>query len=167
MVRDEILKALEKATGFKDIRLDLQEKEAFGDYSTNIAFGNKKPREFALGLVKKLQEDNSLMDITEKIEVAGGGFINFWIKKNYLLKNLDLFASEKLDFYSNLKIMVEFAHPNTHKLFHIGHLRNITTGEAMLRILERCGAGVIRVNYQGDVGLHIAKALYGVQKLGF
>ncbi len=59
--------------------------------------------------------------------------------------------------------MVEFAHPNTHKLFHIGHLRNISTGEAMVRILEAVGNKIIRTNYEGDVGLHIAKCLYGVK----
>jgi len=59
-------------------------------------------------------------------------------------------------------ILVEFAHPNTHKAFHIGHLRNITTGEAMVRLLESQGNHVVRVNYQGDVGMHIAKALYAL-----
>ncbi|HUD19773.1 MAG TPA: arginine--tRNA ligase [Patescibacteria group bacterium] len=59
-------------------------------------------------------------------------------------------------------IMVEFAHPNTHKAFHIGHLRNITTGESIVRLLESQGNRVIRANYQGDVGMHIAKALYAL-----
>lgn len=61
-----------------------------------------------------------------------------------------------------LSIMVEFAHPNTHKAFHIGHLRNIATGESIIRLLESQGNRVIRVNYQGDVGMHIAKCLYGM-----
>ena len=64
-----------------------------------------------------------------------------------------------------LRIMVEFAHPNTHKAFHIGHLRNITTGESIIRLLESQGHDVIRVNYQGDVGMHIAKAMYALLKL--
>jgi len=59
-------------------------------------------------------------------------------------------------------IMVEFAHPNTHKAFHIGHLRNITTGESIVRLLESQGNRVVRANYQGDVGMHIAKALYAL-----
>lgn len=58
--------------------------------------------------------------------------------------------------------MVEFAHPNTHKAFHIGHLRNITTGESIVRLLESQGHKVMRANYQGDVGMHIAKALYAL-----
>jgi len=61
--------------------------------------------------------------------------------------------------------MVEFAHPNTHKTFHIGHLRNIFTGEAVSRILANSGFEVIRANYQGDIGLHIAKCLWGISRL--
>ena len=53
--------------------------------------------------------------------------------------------------------MVEFAHPNTLKLVHIGHMRNLSTGEAVVRLLEATGNKVVRSNYQGDVGLHIAK----------
>lgn len=64
-------------------------------------------------------------------------------------------------------IIVEFAHPNTHKAFHIGHLRNITTGECMVRLFESQGHTVIRANYQGDVGLHIAKCLYGILNFQF
>jgi len=60
------------------------------------------------------------------------------------------------------RILVEYAHPNTHKAFHIGHLRNITTGECIARILTAVGNDVVRVNYQGDVGMHIGKALYGI-----
>ena len=63
------------------------------------------------------------------------------------------------------RIMVEFAHPNTHKSFHIGHLRNITTGESIVRLMESQGFEVIRANYQGDVGMHIAKALYALLQI--
>ncbi len=58
--------------------------------------------------------------------------------------------------------MVEYAQPNTHKLFHIGHLRNITSGETIVRIFQVLGNKVIRTNYQGDVGLHIAKCLWAI-----
>ena len=60
------------------------------------------------------------------------------------------------------RIMVEFADPNPFKEFHIGHLRNITLGESYCRLLEAAGHDVRRVNYQGDVGMHVAKALYGL-----
>lgn len=64
-----------------------------------------------------------------------------------------------------IRIMVEYAHPNTHKQFHIGHLRNIILAESLIRLLETLGMKIIRVNYQGDVGMHIAKCLYGIIKI--
>ena len=60
--------------------------------------------------------------------------------------------------------MVEFAHPNTHKAFHIGHLRNICLGESLVRIIDSQGTKAFRANYQGDVGLHVAKCLWAIQK---
>ena len=59
-------------------------------------------------------------------------------------------------------MMVEFFHANTHKAVHIGHIRNICLGEALSRIFEFNGFDVIRVNYQGDIGPHVAKCLWGV-----
>ena len=72
-------------------------------------------------------------------------------------------AEKKIDRQDKAKrVMIEFSHPNTHKAFHIGHLRNITIGESIVRLLEAVGYEVIRANYQGDVGMHIAKALYAL-----
>ena len=65
----------------------------------------------------------------------------------------------------NKKLMVEFAHPNTHKAFHIGHLRTLITGESIARILNSLGYKIVRANYQGDVGPHVAKCIWGVKKL--
>jgi len=60
---------------------------------------------------------------------------------------------------------VEFCHANTHKAFHIGHVRNISYGESLSRILEAAGYKVVRANYQGDIGPHVAKCLWGFLKL--
>lgn len=172
--KDQIIKALQVVTRQKEINLEFPEREEFGDFSSNIALraGNKNPRAYAQEIIEKLQKDRQLAKVVEKIEAAGAGFINFWLKKEYLTDNLksitdlgDQYGMSKDS--TAKKIMVEFAHPNTHKPFHIGHLRNITTGEAISRLLISQGGEVIRVNYQGDVGLHIAKAIRGIEKLGF
>jgi arginyl-tRNA synthetase len=164
-----IKKDLEKILGFE---VEVTENSDFGDYSSSVALSHKPPREFAEKLVVKLKADKKLGEIVDKIESAGPGFINFWLKKDVLVDNLIQIEEEKekygtSDLFKGQKIMFEFAHPNTHKSFHIGHLRNITTGETLSRIFEANGAEVIRANYQGDVGLHIAKALWGINKLGF
>ena len=162
--REEIIAKIKKITGEEPV-LETPVSQ-FGDYSTNIALVlskklGKPANEIAFELVQNLKKEK-----IEEVEIeAVGGFINFRLSKEYLISLLD----QKLEIDKKLKgkkIIVEFAHPNTHKEFHIGHLRNITLGESIARLLEEMGADLSRVNYQGDVGLHVAKALYGVRKLG-
>ncbi len=146
---------------------------SFGDYSTTIALKlsktlKKNPQEIAQIIKNNFPKD----DLIEKIDIIKPGFINFWISKSKLINHLNLTSKNQFQFQEfnlgkNKKIMVEFAHPNTHKLFHIGHLRNITIGESIARIFESLGNKVIRTNYQGDVGLHIAKCLYAIKNSNF
>jgi len=58
------------------------------------------------------------------------------------------------------RVMIEFSQPNTHKAFHVGHMRNLCLGDALVRLLRQDGAEVIAANYFGDVGAHIAKCLW-------
>ncbi len=62
------------------------------------------------------------------------------------------------------RIMVEFSQPNTHKAFHVGHLRSAILGDALARIIEFAGNEVVRANYPGDMGLHVIKWLWGYLK---
>jgi len=62
------------------------------------------------------------------------------------------------------RVMVEFSQPNTHKAFHVGHLRSAILGDALCRILEGAGYDVVRANYYGDIGLHVIKWLWNYQK---
>ncbi len=73
----------------------------------------------------------------------------------------------KNDSLKGKRIMVEYTQPNPLKVFHIGHLMSNAIGESISRIVEANGAEVFRANYQGDVGLHIGKALYGMQAFGY
>ncbi len=58
------------------------------------------------------------------------------------------------------KVMVEFSQPNTHKAFHVGHLRSAILGDVLCRILDFAGYDVVRANYPGDIGLHVIKWLW-------
>jgi len=114
----------------------------------------------------------SQMDILQAIdhvEVVPPGFINVFLTEASLITEMQRLLksaeSRGTGHATKFRILVEFAHPNTHKAFHIGHLRNITTGESIIRLLESQGNEVVRANYQGDVGMHIAKALYALMKL--
>jgi arginyl-tRNA synthetase len=148
-----------------------------GDYSTNVAMVSAKklktnPKELAEKIKNKIEDqlDKNLPDEIEKIEVAGAGFINFYLSPKFFrgsiedILNNKNFAQNKT--LSGKKIMVEYTDPNPFKPFHIGHLMTNTIGESIARILECSGAVVARANYQGDVGLHVAKAFYGMNKKG-
>jgi arginyl-tRNA synthetase len=164
-IKEQIIKALQAITEAKEVNLEFPENEAFGDYSSNVALLNKGLK------IEEIVEKINEMGLPVEAE-ANGRFINFWLKKDVLVDNLMRIVEEKDkygtgDLLEGKRIMFEYAHPNTHKTFHIGHLRNITTGETLARLYGALGAEVVRVNYQGDIGLHIAKALWGIRKLGF
>lgn len=61
-------------------------------------------------------------------------------------------------------VMVEYSQPNTHKAFHVGHLRNVILGIAVANILEAAGFKAVRVNYPGDVGLHVIQWMWNYLK---
>lgn len=124
----------------------------------------KTPVEVAISLVEKVKKAK----LIEKANAAGP-YVNFYINEESLIEYLEKEVLKNKKFgqgeKKNKKYVVEFACPNTHKAFHIGHLRNIITGESIARILDNDGYKVVRANYQGDVGMHIAKALYGINRL--
>lgn len=145
-------------------------------YPTNPEFGDLSLPCFELGKILKkapVQTAEWLLSELAKLEIytlkVVGPYLNFTLNKGKLTKNIiQEIIKENENFGENnigkgKKIIVEFAHPNTHKAFHIGHLRNIITGESIVRILEANGYKIIRANFQGDIGLHIAKCLWGVK----
>jgi len=149
------------------------EEYAHGDYSTNVAMvlaktANTNPRELAEKIVQEITSHSPAY--MEKVEVAGGGFINFYLTRDFFVQSVqEINNSKKIginSIYREKKIMVEYTDPNPFKPFHIGHLMTNAIGESISRILEHSGAEVRRANYQGDVGLHVAKAFYGMQKNG-
>ena len=154
-----------------DITLEHPEDLKNGDYSTNVAMAIAKdvksnPKDLAEKIVKQILRLN-LDKYIEKIEVAGAGFINFHLSRKFFGGSIEEILNKgenvgKNDVLSRKKIMIEYTDPNPFKPFHIGHLMTNAIGESIARILEHSGAEVSRANYQGDVGLHVAKAIYGL-----
>lgn len=175
MVKQKILQLLKKAVeslGYPttDIVLSIPKNPQFGDYTSNIALRLSKqkskdskqtPQEIANKILGKFGKSEYL----EKAEVAGGGFINFFIKDHQLVKNL-AGAEDLPKTKTAIKMLVEYGHVNPLKEVHIGHLRTFILGESICRILESLDHQVFRANYQGDIGLHIAKAIWGIKKIG-
>ncbi|MEK7504852.1 MAG: arginine--tRNA ligase [Patescibacteria group bacterium] len=139
---------------------------AHGDYSTNLALTSGKK---AGDLVAELEQTKP--EFIEKITVAGPGFINFFLKPEFVLGEVKRLvvgptssALGGLRGANNIKVLFEYTDPNPFKEFHIGHLMSNAIGETLARLTETTGAEVKRACYQGDVGLHVAKALWGKQK---
>jgi arginyl-tRNA synthetase len=145
-----------------------------GDFSTNIALSQAKkqninPKELADKIAKEL--NLNLGNFISKIEVAGPGFINFYLSREFFTNTIKDVLEKGKDWgrnhdFSGKKIMVEYTDPNPFKPFHIGHLMTNAIGESISRIVEFSGANVVRANYQGDIGPHVAKAIYGLIKFG-
>lgn len=142
-----------------------------GDYSTNVAMAIAKSiKSDPKVLAKKIVTEISRLNVDkyiEKVEVAGAGFINFYLSRQFFAGSIEEILNKadnvgKNNFLSGKKIMIEYTDPNPFKPFHIGHLMTNSIGESIARILEHSGAEVSRANYQGDMGLHVAKAIYGL-----
>ncbi len=97
------------------------------------------------------------------------GYLNLYFDtQEYTRRVVDTVLEQKNRFGSGpatgQRVMIEFSQPNTHKAFHVGHLRGTILGDAICRILEFAGNDVVRANYPGDMGLHVIKWLWGYLK---
>lgn len=147
---------------------------AHGDFATSVALAlakkaGKNPRQLGEEIATKLREQN--VEGVEKIDVAGPGFINFTLSPAVFLEELATARQEPTLWGSSSKntrseVVVEYTDPNPFKAFHIGHLMSNAIGESLARLIESQGTKVYRANYQGDVGIHIACAIWGIQQLG-
>lgn len=104
----------------------------------------------------------------EKVEPVNGYLNLYFSQAEYARRVLEEVLEKKSDFgrpdRKNEKIMVEFSQPNTHKAFHVGHLRSAILGDTLARILDFAGYDVVRANYPGDMGLHVIKWLWCYKK---
>ncbi|MDP6387945.1 MAG: arginine--tRNA ligase [Candidatus Pacebacteria bacterium] len=166
----DAVSAMSLETG--EIHLEYPADLAYGDYSTNVAMvlakkAQKTPKELAQEIIRYIVQNKP--DHVEKVEVAGAGFINFYLSQDFFTESINEILKEREKWGSNnllknQKTIVEYTDPNPFKEFHIGHLMSNAVGESISRIVELSGAEVKKANYQGDVGLHVAKAIFGKQK---
>ncbi len=99
----------------------------------------------------------------EKVE-AVKGYLNIYFDSRTFARKIVQMVFDEADHFGEgsegKTIMVEYSQPNTHKAFHVGHLRNMVLGAAVCKILAHAGNKVIRTNYIGDIGLHVIKWLW-------
>lgn len=143
---------------------------AHGDFAVNAALAaakalGKNPRELAEEIAAELAL--ALGDAVRGIEVAGPGFINIFLHRTVFTSILEAASHEdwgRGTAHKDERIAFEYSCPNAFKEMHAGHLMSTTLGEASSRLIENQGARVIRDTYGGDVGPHVAKALWGLKK---
>lgn len=152
----------------------------FGDWATNVALVSlpllKNPtratsgRQLAEKMIKELKEKLELKAIIEKIELAGPGFINFYLQKKVKIEQLVLRVEEnspEIETVDKKKlVLVEFSSPNIAKPFTIGHLRSTIIGAAIANLLEATGNQVKRDNHLGDWGTQFGKQLVALAEWG-
>jgi len=187
MIKEQIIALIKKVVTEMGISksempvftLEHPDEMSHGDFATNVALVlskqlKKAPGQIAKEIVEKLDShlhgNDKEYDAIEKVEVAGPGFINFYLSSKYFAGGVSEILSNGENYGKNnvlnkQKTVVEYTDPNPFKDFHIGHLMNNSIGEAISRIVDNNGADVIRACYQGDVGLHVAKAIWGMNKL--
>jgi arginyl-tRNA synthetase len=122
----------------------------------------------ALTLKGKKSESTILPAGITRMEAVNGYLNLFFNTTEFSRRVVDSILDDASDFgrgaSSGEQVMIEFSHPNTHKAFHVGHLRGTILGESLARIMEFAGHEVVRANYPGDMGLHVIKWLWGYMK---
>lgn len=137
----------------------------FGDFATNIAMQitkqvGKSPRDIATELARSLQSAG------HQVTVAGPGFLNVRVSDETLKTMLEA-ATMLPQPLAGKVVVAEYSDPNPFKVLHAGHLYTTIVGDAVASVLQSAGATVHRVNFGGDVGLHVGKTMWAIlQELG-
>ena len=166
-LKDEIKAAVVKAglaeeTQIPDVLLELPKEKAHGDYSTNMAMqlarvAKKAPRMIADEIVANIDKEKGSID---KIEIAGPGFINFYMNNSYLTELIPSIMKAGASYGettvgNNEKVQVEFVSANPTGDLHLGHARGAAVGDSLCKVLAKAGYDVSREYYINDAGNQI------------
>lgn len=174
MLSEQILKKLREAV--QTLGIDVEPFLEFpadiehGDYTSSVALiGAKSSGMKPIDLAKKIINELGSIEGISKIEVAGPGFINFSLAResvSNVIKAIDSSWGQGV-YAKNERILVEYTSPNLFKPLHIGNLMANIVGESISRLVMWGGAEVKRVNYPSDIGLTVAKGVWGIINKGY
>lgn len=142
-----------------------QTDEQFGDYATNAAMQlagrlQRKPREIAEELMPLLFE--ALTPKVQEITIAGPGFINIRLSDAAVLDKAVSSLKIRPTIFAGKTVVSEYSDPNPFKVLHAGHLYTSVVGDVLSNLVETAGGSVHRVNFGGDVGLHVGKTMWAI-----
>ena len=167
-IEEVFYNAIHKAFPEKEVKpleITIATNEKFGDFQTNFAMMNSKiiggnPRKIAEELVNNILEN----EVIEKLEIAGPGFINIFLKDSFVSKYVGLMTSEKYEFKeldTHGDIIIDYSSPNIAKRMHIGHLRSTIIGDSVKRLCNFLGYHTVADNHIGDWGTQFGKLIVG------
>ncbi|MFA5124916.1 MAG: arginine--tRNA ligase [Patescibacteria group bacterium] len=168
----EILHSIAAAVGqdldIGQLEITRPPEAAMGDLAVPCFYLTKllriSPNQIALEIKQKIKLPTGVRSVSNL-----GPYLNFFLNEKYLAKAVISEIKKKEDKYGCLswnkeKVMIEYSQPNTHKEFHVGHLRNAVLGSALVNLYRFVGQKVIAANYIGDIGSHVAKCLWALDK---
>jgi arginyl-tRNA synthetase len=139
-------------------------QQDLGDFSFPCFPFAKELKKSPAQIAKTLEEKIVLPDYLSKVS-AMGPYVNITFKTTWLrdeilenIKNQSFFKQEL--FSQTPKLVIEYSQPNTHKELHVGHMRNLCLGNALIRMLRFSNHDVVSCTFPGDVGTHVAKCLW-------
>ncbi|HCS9106294.1 TPA: arginine--tRNA ligase [Staphylococcus pseudintermedius] len=169
----EIEKSIQQANiveSIPEIKIEIPKDTKNGDYATNIAMvltklAKRNPREIAQLIVDHLDTEAAHV---KKIDIAGPGFINFYLDSSYLNAVIDQALELDTQFgrvaeSKNKKILVEYVSANPTGDLHIGHARNAAVGDTLCNILDAAGYDVTREYYINDAGNQITNLAKSIE----
>lgn len=139
--------------------------KAAGDIAFPLFIVAKESRMNPAQAAKKLEESDFALPAFVTKKMAAGPYLNFFLDLNVIARDLLPEILNKEMFRKKLtektpKTMVEYSQPNTHKELHVGHMRNLCLGDALIRLHRYAGFEIIASTFPGDVGTHVAKCLW-------
>ncbi|MFD2215165.1 arginine--tRNA ligase [Metabacillus endolithicus] len=170
-IKASVLKAgLAEETQIPDVLLELPKEKAHGDYSTNMAMqlarvAKKAPRAIAEAIVENFDKEKGSI---EKIEIAGPGFINFYMNNSYLTDLIPNILKAgvsygEINVGNKEKVQVEFVSANPTGDLHLGHARGAAVGDSLCNVLAKAGYDVSREYYINDAGNQINNLALSVE----
>jgi len=178
-MKEQIQKLIQnvlKNLGIGDVNFSIEHPEDFknGDYSANVAMVCAKqlktnPKDLAEKI--KIELEKNLPKEISKVEVAGPGFVNFYLAREFFIEQVKNILIQGEDYGknkkgNNQKVIVEYSSPNIAKPFTVGHLRSTIIGDSIAKILTYSGFEVIRDNHLGDWGTQFGKLIVAIKKWG-
>ncbi|MBP9717535.1 MAG: arginine--tRNA ligase [Candidatus Pacebacteria bacterium] len=152
-----------------DFAVEHPKELSHGDYACNVAMVLGKqvgqaPKAVAEQLLEALEGQ---IEYVERIEIAGPGFLNFHLSRDFFSAELARAVGKgeewgKNESQSGEVVLFEYTSPNLFKPLHIGNLVGNIIGESFTRLFEMSGAKVYRMNYPSDIGLTVAKGVWGL-----